>query len=146
MKFKDLPEGHYIIHRVGHTVCVQLLEAPETWPSYVVADTTKVVTGGRGYRKNGETLDDREVEFKTYEDMRKERKSRGGSYSHVTRRLRQKQPLTGKTLELALDLIGEGSKSAPFDKIASKLTNGEPLDDYERHLMVDVALVHARVS
>lgn len=148
MKFKELPEGHYFIHAVRDTVYVQRLENPETAPRYVLElDTTKVVHDGRQYRKNGALLDDLEVEFKTYEDMRKERKSRGASYSHVTRRLRAKEPLKGKTLELALSLVGDGERGDELmNGIAKKLNAGQPLTDYELHIMVDMVLPHGRLG
>jgi hypothetical protein len=58
---------------------------------------------------------------------------------HVSRRLNKNERLTGDMLELAV--------SAAFDeKTANKLRNGEPLDDYEKHLIVDVALLHMRLG
>lgn len=58
---------------------------------------------------------------------------------HVSRRLHKNERLTGNVLELAI--------SAAFDeKTADKLRAGEPLDDYEKHLIVDVALLHMRLA
>ena len=58
---------------------------------------------------------------------------------HVGRRLRNNERLTGNVLELAV--------SAAFDETtAEKLRHGEPLDDYEKHLIVDVALLHMRLG
>ena len=58
---------------------------------------------------------------------------------HVTRRLMKNERLTGNVLELAV--------SAAFDeKTADKLRNGEPLDDYEKHLIIDVGLLHMRLA
>jgi hypothetical protein len=87
-----------------------------------------------------------------YEERQKGRKSRGASYGHVKRRILANEPLTGKTLELALDLVTpetqrEGDKLTEFcNGIAKKLQTGHPLDDYERHMMVDVFLLHARLA
>jgi hypothetical protein len=58
---------------------------------------------------------------------------------HVKRRLSQGDPLTGKTLELALDL-------AQDDEVARKLKAGEELSGYEYHVLVEVILLHARLS
>ncbi len=70
---------------------------------------------------------------------------------HVTRRLRQNKPLTGKVLEFALSVIGDGQKSDgtvdPFNKgIADKLKAGQPLSEYEYHILVEVVLLHVRLS
>ena len=150
MKFKELPEGHYFIRGITNTVFVEKLESPETSPKYITElETIKVVHDGRSYRKNGEILDEMEVEFKTYEEMRKERKARGASYGHVKRRLLKNEPLKGKTLELALDLVdvnGDDDLSKMGRNIGTKLRKGQPLDEYELHVMVDVILVHARLG
>ena len=58
---------------------------------------------------------------------------------HVSRRLNNHERLTGNILELAVS-------AAVDEKTAEKLKNGEPLDDYEKHLIVDVALLHMRLS
>lgn len=88
-----------------------------------------------------------EVDYKTFDEVRKERKSRGARISHVTRRLNANEPLKGKTLEIALSLIGEGTSGDEFyDGIAKKLIDGIPLTEYEHHMMVDVRLVHARLA
>lgn len=54
-------------------------------------------------------------------------------------RLNNKEPLTGKPLELALDLLGH------LPDIVKKLQLGQALTDYEAHYLVDSVLVHARV-
>ncbi len=59
---------------------------------------------------------------------------------HVKRRLVRGERLTGKVLEFAVSVVGEGSD------IASKLRSGQALSDYELHLMVDVYLLHKRLS
>lgn len=84
-----------------------------------------------------------------YEEKQKERKSRGASYGHITRKLNNNDPLTGKTLELALelvDVIGDDEQSKFMRNIGNKLKAGEPLDEYEHHIMVDVLILHARLS
>jgi hypothetical protein len=58
---------------------------------------------------------------------------------HVSRRLYRNERLTGELLEIAV--------SAAFEEsTAEKLRKGEPLTDYEKHLIVDVALLHIRFS
>ncbi len=68
---------------------------------------------------------------------------------HVKRRLRRNQPLTGTLLQFALDAVGYGMrdpKGDVFDSIATKLIAGAQLDEYEMHLMLDVVLLHVRLS
>ncbi|WP_156795474.1 hypothetical protein [Bradyrhizobium icense] len=68
-----------------------------------------------------------------------ERKRFATLCGHVSRRLKNDERLTGNVLDLAV--------SAAFDeKTADKLRNGEPLSDYEKHLIVDVALLHMRLG
>ena len=86
-------------------------------------------------------------EIDEYERARRERKAKGASYGHVTRRLRQREPLTGKTLEIALSIVGDGKRGdKTMDDIASKIEAGQPLNDYELHIMVDMLLPHARLG
>jgi hypothetical protein len=59
---------------------------------------------------------------------------------HVKRYLTQNQRLTGKTLEFALTVVGEDSE------VGEKLKAGTPLTDYETHLVLDVWLLHKRLS
>jgi hypothetical protein len=64
--------------------------------------------------------------------------------SHVTRRLNNGEPLEGKTLEFALKLVTcdapeAGINHDPFyQRIAEKLKTGQPLDDYEYHMVFEV--------
>lgn len=153
MKFQELPEGYYFITSSNQfTVYVQKLENPESMPSYVLElDTIKVVHDGRSYNNKGglfpKQLDGMDVEYKTFDEVKKERKSRGARISHITRHLNTNERLTGKTLELALDIIGDGNSGDPFfDGIAKKLIAGETLSEYEHHMMVDVRLLHVRLS
>lgn len=151
MKFNELPEGYYFIRGISNKVYVEKLESPETQPRYVLElETIRIVRDGRSYKKNGEILDKMEVEFKTYEEMKKDKKSRGASYGHVKRRLLKNEPLTGKTLELALELVETPPNTGDLPKlsksISHKLQNGQPLDEYELHVMVDVLLLHARLG
>jgi len=83
------------------------------------------------------------------EERKKAQKSRDASYGHITRRLKNNEPLTGKTLELALelvDVIGDDEQSMFVRNIGTKLKTGQPLDEYEHHILVDVLLLHARLS
>jgi hypothetical protein len=69
---------------------------------------------------------------------------------HVKRRLSRGEPLTGKLLEFALDVIGEGTGNsrhdAFFDVIAAKLKDGTQLSEYEFHMFVEVVLLHVRLG
>lgn len=64
---------------------------------------------------------------------------------HVTRRLKNNEPLTGKVLEFALSVIGE-PKDELLSGMARKLKIGEELSEYEAHIMVDVLLLHVRLG
>ena len=150
MKFKELPEGYYLILGITNSVYIKRLEDPEKHPRWVrELDAIKVVHDGRNYRKYGKLLDDLVVEFKSPEEIYKERKSRGAKLGHIKRCLLSNKPLKGNTLELALDLVdctGDDEHSQTLRKIGDKLQAGQPLDEYENHLMVDVLLLHARLS
>ena len=70
--------------------------------------------------------------------------------SHVTRRLNAEEPLTGKVLETALEVIENGRRRFSdgdfLDGIVKKLIAGEKLGEYEYHIIVDVLLLHIRLS
>ena len=69
---------------------------------------------------------------------RAERKKISTKCGHVKRCLSQNEPLTGKVLKFALSVV-DGD-------IADKLKAGQPLSDYELHLMLDVYLLHKRLG
>ncbi len=73
------------------------------------------------------------------EEKKRAAKSFGARCGHVKRHLRQGDPLTGNTLDLALDY-------AQDDKVARKLKAGEELSEYEYHVLVEVLLLHVRLS
>lgn len=73
------------------------------------------------------------------EEQKRAAKSFGARCGHVKRRLKQGEALTGKTLELALEY-------AQDDEVVRKLHAGEPLSEYEYHILVEVLLLHARLS
>ena len=78
-------------------------------------------------------MHDDEFRERTPEE-RAERKRFSTLCGHVARRLKNDERLTGNVLERAV--------SAAFEeKTAEKLRKGEPLSDYEKHLIVDVGLV-----
>ncbi len=84
-----------------------------------------------------------------YEERKKERKSRGASYGHITRRLKRNEPLTGKTLELALELVdvpGDSDFFKSLRSIAVKMKASEPLSEYECSILIDMVLPHARLG
>lgn len=58
---------------------------------------------------------------------------------HVSRRLHKNERLTGNVLDLALSAVND-------DSTAEKLNNSEPLSDHEKHLIVDVVLLHMRLA
>ncbi len=66
-------------------------------------------------------------------------KSISAKCGHVKRRLVRNEPLTGGLLEFAIEVVGESD-------IADKLRAGQQLTDYELHLMLDVYLLHKRLS
>jgi len=71
-------------------------------------------------------------------------------YGHIKRGLSKKEPLKGKTLELALEILSvdyDDSEFGNFMKgIRKKIKNGEPLGDYEYHYFVEVTLPHLKLS
>lgn len=79
--------------------------------------------------------------------MTNESKSMSVRLGHVKRRLKRGEALTGKHLELALEVVGNGNTGhSQTDRIAHQLEAGQGLDAYEMHLMLDVFLLHARLS
>lgn len=158
VKFPELPEGLYQITQVDNsinTVFLQSFDNPDNIPlSIIFPQPIEVVHDGRSYNDKGyffpKNLDDFQAEFKSFADVAKERKVMGARWSHVTRRLLKNEPLKGKTLDLALSLVTcddpkAGVNSDPFAQgIAKKLVAGEPLGEYEIHMMVDVWMVHAK--
>jgi hypothetical protein len=79
---------------------------------------------------------------------RLERKKRSARCGHIKRRLVRNKPLTGDLLEFALSIVAENN-DADTDEvngIARKLNAGQQLSDYELHIMVDVLLLHKRLS
>lgn len=86
-----------------------------------------------------------------HELAKKERKARGASYSHITRGIRSGKPLTGKSLELALEIFTP-SEARPGDKnyelclaISKKLEAGQPLSPEEAY-HADMILLHSRLG
>lgn len=72
-------------------------------------------------------------------------------YGHIKRRLSKDEPLKGKTLTLALEVIDEnyheGSSDEAFlSKFRDKIKSGQPLDEYEYHVFVEVMLLHKRLE
>jgi len=67
---------------------------------------------------------------------------------HVKRQLVQRKCLGGKVLEFAIVVIDE-SVSTSNDELLSgmkeKLRAGQPFDDYELHIMLDVLLRHRKL-
>lgn len=98
-----------------------------TKPKIVVLDGRRVAI-----------TDDSRFDFTPEEKV--EQKKISAKCGHVKRRLVRKEVLTGKVLEFALGVVGDDSD------IGIKLKNGEQLTEYESHLMIDVFLLHTRLS
>lgn len=144
----------YFCHEFRAAIPVYLSRRND--PSFVSAASYELIvsryaasTPGATWAPRPESVES-EDEIAKYEVQRKERKAKGASYGHVKRRIRANEPLTGKTLELALELVTPVKPGAPVDElnqsIAKKLKAGEPLSDYESHIMCDVYLLHARLA
>jgi hypothetical protein len=73
-------------------------------------------------------------------EEKKERKRFSTLCGHVTRRLMKDERLTGSALECALEC------AAGDAEVCEKLKKGEPLSDYQKHLMIDVWMVHMRLG
>ncbi len=69
---------------------------------------------------------------------------------HVKRRLNKNWPLTEELLAFALSVVEPAAVNDEFSKfcagIAGKLRKGTPLGNYEHHIMVNVLLLHVRLS
>jgi hypothetical protein len=159
MKFKDLPEGYYLVLRVtSDTAYLELKDVPPEKEAIYSIDPymKKVVKGKTEYRHFGRILDDLEAVFKPRDQVRKEerleRKSYGAKLGHVKKHLYEKKPMTGKVLETALELVTCEDPSAGINRdpfytgMAEKMKSGQPLTDYEVHILVDVLMLHSRLS
>jgi hypothetical protein len=79
--------------------------------------------------------------------MEGQMRSESAKYGHVTRRLLRNERLTGKVLESALSVVGQGGTGDSLcDGIAAKLIAGQQLSDYDKQIMIDVLLLHARLG
>lgn len=67
------------------------------------------------------------------------RKAYSTRVGHVKRRVLNDERLKGDLLKLALEFVGD-------DVVAEKLKTGAKLDDYEKHIIVDVWALHARLG
>ena len=77
------------------------------------------------------------------------RKSHSARCGHVKRRILAGEPLKGKTLAFALELLESQRGFSDGDflrEMARKLEKGIPLTEYEEHIMVDVVLVHSMLK
>lgn len=156
MKFKELPEGYYYVWRtLKDVVYIGETNRNENQAIYAMDPyAINVVNDGRTYRHFGREIGELEAVFRPRDEVRKEerkeRKSYGAKLGHVTKRLIEKKPLTGKTLKTALELITCDDPEVGINKdpffigIAEKMKTGQPLTDYEFHIVVDVRMVHER--
>jgi hypothetical protein len=80
------------------------------------------------------------------------RKLRNWRCGQIKRKLIRKERLTDELLKFALDVVvpdpitGNEELDQFCKGIATKLKHGMPLDDYEFHMIVDVWLLHVRLS
>ncbi len=82
-------------------------------------------------------------------DEARKRKSHSARCGHIKRKLSRDEPLTGKILDFALDVIAtshQGRNDEFLDEIAKKLMKGTPLTEYENHIVVDVILLHSMIK
>lgn len=83
-------------------------------------------------------------------DEARERKAHSARCGHVKRRLFSGAPLTGKTLDFALELLStsreRSSEPQMLEEMAKKLVAHVPLTEYEQHILVDVLLVHSKIA
>lgn len=90
------------------------------------------------------------LEFENLESSdERMRKSHSARCGHVKRRILAEERLKGKTLDFALDVLASqtGFSDPSFlQGIAESLKKGVPLDEYEKHIMVDVILVHCKIA
>lgn len=70
-------------------------------------------------------------------------------YDDVKYGLANNEPLTGKMLERALELVdvlGDDEHSRFVRNIGVKMKAGQLLDEYEHHILVDVLMLHAQLG
>lgn len=84
-------------------------------------------------------------------EKEKARRTRNARCGHIKRNLLRNERLTGELLEFALKVVEPvpeaKGEQADFDRrIATKLRHGMPLDDYEKHLIIDMWLLHVRLA
>ena len=77
-------------------------------------------------------------------------KSISARYGHIKRGLSKGEPLKGKALKLALEILGgynDNSELSIFMKgIKEKIKSGETLSNYEFHFFVEVVLLYLKLS
>jgi len=79
------------------------------------------------------------------------RKLRNWRCGQIKRKLIRNEQLTGDLLKFALDIVepspeAKGEQADFGRRIATKLKHGMPLEEYEFHMIVDVWLLHVRLS
>ncbi len=70
-------------------------------------------------------------------------------YNDIKRCLSNNEPLTGKALEMALSLVdvhGDDEQSKFMRNIGVKIKAGQPLAEYEHHILVDVLMLHTQLG
>ena len=64
---------------------------------------------------------------------------------HLTRKIMAGKDLSGSSLDLAIDIICSSSSEWAHE-LGRKLVRHEKLTDYEKHLMLEVLLLHAKLG
>ena len=73
-----------------------------------------------------------------------EKRSIGAKCGHVIRRISKGEPLKGKTLKFALEILGQNeqdSTDSTIYLISNKIKKGQELDDYEKSILEDIGLI-----
>lgn len=69
--------------------------------------------------------------------------------AEVKQRIKQNVPLKEELLDFAISIITQVRKAEGnvlLDGMIEKLRAGKPLEDYERHILIDVLLLHTRLG
>ncbi|HAT9211473.1 hypothetical protein SCP20_00445 [Legionella pneumophila serogroup 1] len=99
------------------------------------------------------TEDEMESYYKRFPDERNQFDNMvlldNSNFTNIKQCLANNERLTGKELEIALDLVdvlGDDEQSRFVRNIGIKMKAGEPLDEYEYHVLVDVLMLHQQLS
>lgn len=82
------------------------------------------------------------------ERSEREKRSWSAKCGHIKRRISADEPLKGKTLVFALELLKSESFSDNdmIKTISEKIKKGDNLSNYEKSILEDAILTHAKLS